>query len=375
MILPGSTIGILGGGQLGAMLLAEARRMGYRVHAMDPDAAAPCATRADRFVAAPFSDLGAVLRMAEGCDVVTIETEHVPASVLEELAKHTKVRPGASVLRNINDRLAQRRFLEAHGLPQPRWANVDDAESLAQAVSKVGLPSILKTRQGGYDGKGQLRLRTAADARDAWARQPHPGVLEAFVPFEKEISIVLARGVDGDVAAWPTCENVHRSGILHTTVIPADVPPAIHAKALALARQTIEALGHVGVAAVEMFLVDGELLINEVAPRTHNSGHVTLGAAATSQFGQHLRAICGLPLGDPGLLRPACMVNLLGDLWPSAGSPAWDAILAEPHAHLHLYGKKTARPGRKMGHVLVLGQDGASALRRAEALHRSLEPA
>lgn len=373
MILPGSTLGILGGGQLGAMLLAEARRMGYRVHVMDPDPECPCAARADRFVAAPLSDAAAAARMAEGCDVVTIETEHVAAEVLEALAARHVVRPGAAVLRNINDRLAQRRFLEAHGLPQPAWAAVDDAASLQAAVAKVGLPSILKTRRGGYDGKGQLRLRTPADAAGAWARQPHPAVLEAFVPFQKEVSVVLARGADGRSVAWPVNENVHRDGILHTTTVPADLPPRLAEEAVAIARRTVDALGHVGVAAVEMFVVDGRLLINEVAPRTHNSGHVTLGGAATSQFEQHLRAICGLPLGDPAMLRAACMVNLLGDLWPAKGAPAWGPVLAEPSAHLHLYGKKVARPGRKMGHVLVLGDGPAAARERAEALHARLK--
>lgn len=372
-ILPGSSIGILGGGQLGAMLLTEARRMGYKVHAMDADAAAPCATRADRFVAAPLSDAQAALRMAEGCDVVTIETEHVAAEVLDALAKKHTVRPGASVLRDINDRLAQRKFLEKHGLPQPAWAPVDDDASLQAAVAKVGVPSILKTRKGGYDGKGQLRLKTAADAKTAWAKQPHPAVLEAFVPFEKEVSVVLARGADGQVVAWPVAENVHKDGILHTTVMPADLPPKLAKDALAIATRTVEALGHVGVAAVEMFVVGGNLLINEVAPRTHNSGHVTLGGSTTSQFEQHLRAMCGLPLGDPSMHGPTVMVNLLGDLWPSSGQPDWTAVLSDPAAKLHLYGKKVARPGRKMGHILVVGNDAPSALRRAEQLHAGLQ--
>jgi 5-(carboxyamino)imidazole ribonucleotide synthase len=371
LILPGATLGVLGGGQLGRMLLNEAHRMGYRVHAMDASPDAPCARVADRFVAAPLSDVDAALRMADGCDVVTIETEHVAAEVLDALARGTVVRPGAGVLRNVHDRLAQRRFLASHGLPQPAWAPVDDEASLRAAADKVGVPSILKTRRGGYDGKGQLRLRTPDDARTAWTRQPHPAVLEQFVPFDKEVSVVLARSPDGQVVAWPLAENVHRDGILHTTRVPADVPPGIAAEALAIATRTVEALGHVGVAAVEMFLHGDRLLINEVAPRTHNSGHFTLGAAATSQFEQHLRAICGLPLGDASLLRPAAMVNLLGDLWLK-GPPRWETVLAEPGARLHLYGKSQARPGRKMGHVLVLDQDGAAALRRAEGLHVGL---
>lgn len=374
-ILPGSTIGILGGGQLGAMLLAEARRMGYKVHAMDADADAPCAKRADRFVHAPLDDAAAAARMAEGCDVVTIETEHVDAGVLEALAKAHLVRPGGDVLRNINDRLAQRRFLERHGLPQPAWAAVDDLASLEAGLAKVGAPAILKTRKGGYDGKGQVRIKSPAEAAAAWAKQPHPAVLEAFVPFDKEVSVVLARGADGQVAAWPVCENVHRSGILHTTQTPANVTPALARQALDVATRTVTALGHVGVAAVEMFLVGDRLLINEVAPRTHNSGHVTLGGSATSQFEQHLRAICGLPLGDPAMPRPTVIVNLLGDLWPANGQPAWGPVLADPHAKLHLYGKKAARPGRKMGHILVAAAEAATALRAAEGLHAGLAAA
>ena len=371
MILPGATLGILGGGQLGRMLLNEAQRMGYRVHVMDASADAPCARVADRFVTAPLSDVEAARRMADGCDVVTIETEHVAAEVLDALARSTTVRPGAGVLRNVHDRLAQRRFLEAHKLPQPAWAAVDDEASLQAAVARIGVPSILKTRHGGYDGKGQLRLRTPADAQTAWGRQPRPAVLEQFVPFDKEVSVVLARSPGGEAVAWPLAENVHRDGILHTTRVPADVPPQIAKEALSIATRTVEALGHIGVAAVEMFLHGDRLLINEVAPRTHNSGHFTLGAAATSQFEQHLRAICGLPLGAATLLRPAAMVNLLGDLW-QGGVPRWEHVLGEPRARLHLYGKTQARPGRKMGHILVLDDDGAKALQRAEGLHRRL---
>lgn len=371
-ILPGSTIGILGGGQLGSMLLVEARRMGYKIHAMDADAEAPMSNRADRFVHAPLSDVKAALQMAAGCDVVTIETEHVAAEVLDALAQHTTTRPGAAVLRNINDRLAQRKFLEANNLPQPAWAQVDDLKSLEAGLAKVGAPAILKTRKGGYDGKGQVRIRSANEAAAAWAKQPHPAVLEAFVPFEKEVSVVLARGPDGQVAAWPIAENVHKNGILHTTQVPATVSPAIATAALDIATRTVNALGHVGVAAVEMFLVQGQLLINEIAPRTHNSGHVTFGGSATSQFEQHLRAICGLPLGDTTMPKPVVMINLLGDLWPADGQPDWASVLADPHAKLHLYGKKVARPGRKMGHILVNADDAATALARAEALHAGL---
>ncbi|MBW3583521.1 MAG: 5-(carboxyamino)imidazole ribonucleotide synthase [Euryarchaeota archaeon] len=372
-LLPGATIGVLGGGQLGRMLLYEAHRMGYEVHILDPDPDCPSAKRADHYIEAPFADAAAAVRLAEGCDVVTLETEHIPADVLDEVARVAPLHPGADVLRNIQDRLAQRRFLAEHDLPQPRFAAVDGPDSLREALAEVGHPAVLKSRRGGYDGKGQARIRSPEEAQQAWAEVGVPAVLEAFVPFDKEVSVLLARGVDGTIAIWPLAENVHRDGVLHTTRAPAAVPIELAKEAEHIAIRTIEALGHVGVAAVEMFVADDTLLINEVAPRTHNSGHYTLGAATTSQFEQHLRAVCGLALGDPTLTRPAAMVNLLGDLW--TGGPDWEGVLRHPDARLHLYGKRHARPGRKMGHILVMADDSGRALERAEAMHDILATA
>lgn len=375
-LLPGATLGVLGGGQLGRMLMVEAHRMGYRVHVLDPDPDCPCAPHADRFIQARFDDAEAALRLAEGCDVLTLETEHIPADVLDEVARVRPLHPGPDVLRTIQDRLAQRRFLAELGAPQPRFAAVDSLGSLEAALAEVGAPAILKARRGGYDGKGQVRIKSPDDARAAWEAVGVPSVLEAFIPFEKEVSVVLARDHDSEVVAWPLAENVHVHGVLHTTRVPADAGPNLAAEALALATRIVEALDHVGVAAVEMFVHDGGLLVNEVAPRTHNTGHFTLGAAETSQFEQHLRAVCGLPLGETTLHRPVAMVNLLGDLWADDGEtpPDWSPALGA-EAKLHLYGKRHARRGRKMGHVLVLADDAGGALRGAEAVHAALQGA
>ncbi|HET6405074.1 MAG TPA: 5-(carboxyamino)imidazole ribonucleotide synthase [Candidatus Thermoplasmatota archaeon] len=373
-LLPGATVGILGGGQLGRMLTFEAHKMGFRTAVLDPARDGPAGQVADVFVEGSWSDAKAMVELARRSDVVTVETEHLPWEALAEVEKAgVALRPGSAVLRVVQDRLRQKDFLAERKLPQPRYAHVHDAASLAAAVREVGAPAVLKSLTGGYDGKGQARTRDAAGADAAWAsigRQPC--IYEAFVPFEREVSVVLARGIDGEVTYYPLAENVHHRGILHTTVAPARVPPAVETEARRIARAIADALGHVGVMAVEMFLLpDGSLQVNEIAPRVHNSGHYTFGACATSQFEQHVRAICGLPLGDTTLLRPACMLNVLGDAW-ARGEPEWSAVLAEPAARLHLYGKKDARPGRKMGHVVVLHDKADDALRVAEAIHARL---
>ena len=356
MLLPGGTIGVLGGGQLGRMLAMEARRMGYRVRALDPDPDA-CAAPFAELSTAPLDDVDAALNLAAHCDVLTIETEHVPATVLAQIETLRPVHPNAALLATVQDRLRQREFLTRHRLPQTAYARVDDVPSLQQALAHVGRPAVLKTRTEGYDGKGQARIGMSDDPAAAWAALgQRPAVLEAWVAYEREISVILARGHDGDIACYPVAENEHRHHVLHITRAPARVAPAVAARARELGAAVAEALGHVGVMALEMFLLPhGELLINEIAPRTHNSGHYTLGGCLTSQFEQHLRAICGLPLGDPAQPRPALMLNLLGDLWAD-DAPPLAHILAHPAARLHLYGK-APRPGRKLGHVLVLGDD------------------
>jgi 5-(carboxyamino)imidazole ribonucleotide synthase len=349
-----------------------ARQMGYRIIVLDPSARCPTAQVSDGVVVGALDDLEAAKHLARQVDVITLDTEHVPADVLDVLEAIVPVRPGAAVLRTIQDRLVQKQFLDRIGLPQARWAPVEGTDVHA-ALAAVGRPAILKVRRAGYDGKGQVRIDPDSDPEAQLARlRGEPAVAEEVVRFTREISVILARGLDGQIQIYPIAENAHRRHILHTTRAPAPMPPARRAAAEAIAVSVAEALGHVGVMAVEMFeLADGRLLVNEIAPRTHNSGHYTYGACATSQFEQHIRAVCGVPLGDPRALTGAVMVNLIGDLW-SQGPPAWHEVLARPEARLHLYGKAAPAPGRKMGHVVLLDDDSERALATAEALIATL---
>jgi 5-(carboxyamino)imidazole ribonucleotide synthase len=371
-LAPGATIGVLGGGQLGRMMAVEARQMGYRIVVLDPSPRCPTAQVSDGVVVGALDDLDAATHLARQVDVITLDTEHVPADLLAELAKIVPLRPGPEVLRTIQDRLVQKQFLDRIGLPQAAWAPADDLDA---ALAKVGRPAILKVRRAGYDGKGQFRIDADTDAAAQLARlRGELAVVEEVVKFTREVSVILARGVGGAVRIYPIAENIHRRHILHTTRAPAPMPDAQRARAEAIAVQVAEALDHVGVMAVEMFeLPDGRLLVNEIAPRTHNSGHYTYGACATSQFEQHVRAVCGQPLGDPRALTGAVMVNLIGDLW-SAGPPAWQHVLALPEARLHLYGKDAPAPGRKMGHVVLLDDDTDRALVTADRLIEQLTP-
>lgn len=372
---PGATIGILGGGQLGRMMAVAARRMGYRVVVLDPNPRGPAASVADGVVVGALDDLEACRSLASQVDVITLDTEHVPHPVLDALDALAPVRPGPSVLRTIQDRLVQKQFLDRIGVAQAAWAPVGHAGELEAALDRVGRPAILKARRHGYDGKGQVRVDVGSDAEAQLASlRGAPAVAEEVVRFTREISVILARGLAGEVRIYPIAENVHRRHILHTTRTPAPMEAGQRARAEAIAVAVARALDHVGVMAVEMFeLPDGRLLVNEIAPRTHNSGHATYGACATSQFEQHVRAVCGLPLGDPRALTGAVMVNLIGDLW-AAGAPDWHQVLARPEARLHLYGKDAAAPGRKMGHVVLLDDDTDRALQTAEALIAGLTP-
>lgn len=371
-LIPGATIGVLGGGQLGRMMAVAARQMGYRIIVLDPSPRCPTAQVADGVVVGTLDDVEAACHLARQVDAITLDTEHVPADVLDALEPIAPVRPGAAVLRTIQDRLVQKQFLDRIGLPQARWAPVP-ADDVHAALARVGLPAILKVRRAGYDGKGQVRIDHGGDAEALFARlRGEPAVAEEVVQFSREISVILARGLDGQIRIYPIAENVHRRHILHTTRAPAPMPDARRRRAEDIAVAVAEALGHVGVMAVEMFeLADGSLLVNEIAPRTHNSGHYTYGACATSQFEQHVRAVCGVPLGDPRPLTGAVMVNLIGDLW-AKGPPAWHDVLAVPEARLHLYGKDGPAPGRKMGHVVLLDDDTDRALGTAEALIATL---
>ncbi|NNL84453.1 MAG: 5-(carboxyamino)imidazole ribonucleotide synthase [Myxococcales bacterium] len=374
-IPPGATIGIVGGGQLGQMIALEAKRMGYRIGILDPDPTGPGAKVADHYFEGAWSDCEAARALAAVSDVVTIDTEHVPAELLEELEELTLVRPGAKVLSTVQDRLRQRRFAASCDLPQPRHAPVDSAEDFEEALQHVGVPAVLKTRRDGYDGKGQARIGSLRDLETAWEDiNRAPAILEEFIDLEREISAILARGTDGEARLYPVAENLHRRHILHMSRVPARISLEHRAQVAEYAERVAHCLGHVGAMGIEFFISrGGDLLLNEIAPRTHNSGHYSFGACATSQFEQHVRAICSLPLGDSTLLRPVVMLNILGDAW-SNGPPRFDRVLEHPGVRLHLYGKERAEPGRKMGHVLVLDSDVEEAERIAAQISSLLEP-
>jgi len=374
-ILPGGTIGVLGGGQLGRMLAMEGRRMGYRVGVLDAMAKGPAAQVADFAVQSEFSNIERVLDFIAQVDVVTVETELVPWDVLAEIEKSKPTRPSSFVLALVQDRLVQRQYLQEHHFPQTPFASIKKGGDLPHAAQHVEFPAILKTCRSGYDGKGQVRVASDKQLKDAWKELDEvPAVLETVVSFKSELSVVLARNLQGDIQIYPLAENVHRQNILHTTRVPAQVADTVRLRAGELGVALAEALEYCGIMAVELFLLeDDRLLINEIAPRPHNSGHFTFGACVTSQFEQHLRAICGLPLGDCTLLSPVVMMNLLGDLWEN-GPPNWDGLLAHPGVRLHLYGKDHPKPGRKMGHFLLLEKNSDRLLNEAEALLRGLTP-
>jgi 5-(carboxyamino)imidazole ribonucleotide synthase len=375
VFLPGSTIGVMGGGQLGRMFAIAARRMGYRVHTFSPDEDTPTGQLCDVEVAASYDDESAVRTFAKGVDVLTFEFENIPSQTVEWCAAHCIVRPAGRVLHTCQHRLREKLFLANAGLPLPKFAPVSSLSELAAAIVEIGTPSVLKTAAFGYDGKGQQKLERADHLEADWTRfGGAPAVLEAWVPFEKEISVLIARGVDGATAVYPVCENQHHNHILDVTIVPANVPAEVSARAQALAAQIAEALNIVGLLAVEMFLLpDGTLQINELAPRPHNSGHFSFDASITSQFEQQLRAVCGLPLGSPELLRPAAMANLLGDLWAD-GEPDWRAAAALPEVKIHLYGKAEPRPGRKMGHLVAFGDSAQEAAERVREARAALTP-
>jgi 5-(carboxyamino)imidazole ribonucleotide synthase len=373
VIPPGSTVGVLGSGQLGRMFAIAARRMGYRVHTLSPDYDTPTGQVADREVTAAYEDLDAVREFARGVDVVTFEFENVSAAATEAAAAHAPVRPAGPVLHTTQHRLREKGFLAGAGFPVAPFAAVRSLPELQAALAGIGAPAVLKTAGWGYDGKGQVKIMDPEEAAAAWGSiGEQEAVLEAFVDFDREVSVVAARGLDGSFAHFGVIENRHRHHILDVSTAPARVPPGVEREAVGIARGILEGLNVVGVLAVEMFLTrDGRLLVNELAPRPHNSGHLTFDACVTSQFEQQLRAICGLPLGSTELLRPAAMANLLGDLW-AAGDPDWAAACRFPDVKLHLYGKANARPGRKMGHLTALAGTPEEAMERVVAARAAL---
>ena len=375
MILPGATVGVLGGGQLGRMFTLQARTMGYGVVVLDPDPASPAGAVANRHIRAPYDDERALSDLSESCAAITTEFENVPAAALQTLTRSSLVRPPVEAVATSQDRIAEKSFLQSHGIPTAKFRAVRDLRELKTAVTALRLPALLKTSRFGYDGKGQALVKSEEDAVRAFQRFGGvPCVLEERLALECELSVVLARGVDGDVAAFPVAENQHRDGILETSVVPARVPEAMTREARELATGLAEEMEYVGVLGVELFVANGSrLLVNEMAPRPHNSGHYTLDACSTDQFEQQLRALCGLPLAQPWLLSPVAMINLLGDLWAD-GEPRWEEALSRPGVRLHLYGKAEARPGRKMGHLNCLATDSdralATALETRDALRR-----
>ncbi len=372
MILPGATLAVLGGGQLGRMFTMRAREMGYRVVVLEPDAASPAGAVADRHLRAAYDDPGALAQLAEEAAAVTVEFENVPAAALEFLGDRLPVRPPARAVAVAQDRIAEKTFLRDHGFATAPFAAVSQADELAAAFATVGAPAVLKTSRLGYDGKGQAHIGSLDDLRAAFARFGQaPCVLEQRLELERELSIVLGRGVDGSVVPFPAGENTHRGGVLHTTVVPARVEPALAAEAALVAGSVAAKLGYVGVLGVELFVASGRLFVNEIAPRPHNTGHYTLDACVTDQFEQQVRALCALPLGSPALLSPVAMINLLGDAW-AEGPPRWDRALALPGVKLHLYGKSEPRPGRKMGHLNCLAPTADEALTLARRAYAAL---
>lgn len=366
VVLPGATIGVLGSGQLGRMLAIAARRMGYRVHTLSPGEDTPTGQVADLEITADFEDLDAIRAFAKGVDVVTFEFENVSTEAAAAAAELVPVRPSGSALHITQQRSREKAFLADRGFPTAPCAAVHTLDELAVALGIIDVPAIIKTAAFGYDGKGQHRIDSIEDAERVWALIGHQeAVVERLVDFSHELSVVAARGLDGAFAHFGTIENTHRNHVLDLSVSPARVPAQTTSEAVYLTRSIMEELMYVGVLCVEFFLTqDGRLLVNEIAPRPHNSGHLTSDACVTSQFEQQVRAVCGLPLGSPVQLRPAAMANLLGDLWMN-GDPDWSSALALPGVKLHLYGKTDPRIGRKMGHLTALADTVDEAAERA----------
>jgi 5-(carboxyamino)imidazole ribonucleotide synthase len=350
-LAPGSTIGIVGGGQLGRMLAMAAARLGYRCHIYAPDEAPPAAEVAARFTRGAWDDEAGLAAFGREVDVATYEFENIAAAPLAALAAEAPLHPPAAALATAQDRLSEKGFVAGLGGRPPRYCAVDSRPGLDEALAAVGAPAVLKTRRFGYDGKGQARIMAPGDCEAAWAAlRGAPSILEAFVAFESEFSILLCRGRDGEAVAWPAPRNVHEGGVLRRSRVPAQGLEDQIAEAEALARRVADRLDYVGVLALEFFATPDGPLFNEMAPRVHNSGHWTIEGAVTSQFENHVRAVCGLKLGSTALTGARVeMENLIGD-----EADGWAAILADPEAHLHLYGKGEARPGRKMGHVTRL---------------------
>lgn len=374
VVLPGGTIGMLGGGQLGRMMALAARTLGFQVQALDPDADCPARSVVDRCVTASFGDTAAAETMARACDTVTLEIEKIPLATLEAVARHTPMRPGADVLRVIQHRGRQKGWLAKGGFPLGPWREAHSATELAEAIQALGGRCFVKSSEGGYDGRGQVEVTSADEAAQAWRELGERSVVvEAALALQSELSVLVARSPNGEVAVYPPAFNHHEERILAWSLLPGPLPPAVLDKATELARGITESLQVEGLLVIELFLLkDGSLLVNELAPRPHNSFHSTEVACLTSQFEQAVRAVCNLPLGSVEVVRPAAIVNLLGDLWLKDGGPRFQEVLAMPGVRLHLYGKREARKGRKMGHLSAVGSSPEDALARVQAAATAL---
>jgi 5-(carboxyamino)imidazole ribonucleotide synthase len=375
MILPGATLGVLGGGQLGRMFTLQARTMGYGVIVLDPDPQSPAGTVANHQIRALYDDDAALTELSQRCAAITTEFENVPAQALERLSRSAIVRPPVHAVATAQDRIAEKTFFQSNGFATAPFQPVRSGRDLAEALRRVRLPAILKTSRLGYDGKGQAAVTSESDASRAfegWGKVPC--ILEERIALDRELSVIVARGADGDTATFPVAENRHQNGILETSVVPARISESLARKAQEVATATAETMQYVGVLGIELFVTAGDrLLLNEMAPRPHNSGHYTLDACSANQFEQQLRTLCGLPLARPWLFSPVAMINLLGDLWEH-GEPRWEEALRRPGVRLHLYGKAEARPGRKMGHLNCLASDADSALAMALETRDALRP-
>lgn len=373
MILPPAMLGMLGGGQLGRFFVIAAHEMGYKVTVLDPDQNSPAGKIADVHICAKYDDAAALKQMAETCQAITTEFENVPAATLKTLAQSVPVRPSAEAVAIAQHRVSEKNFLKEAGLPVAPYAVIDTESDLPADDSEI-YPAILKVARFGYDGKGQARVANQDEAKAAFATfGQEECVLEKMLKLDYEVSVVLARDVNGHVATFPTAENGHLNGILDVSIVPARGSDAVNHHAQKLAISVAEKLQYTGVLGVEFFVCDGELLVNEIAPRPHNSGHYTLDACITNQFEQQVRVMTGLPLGSSRQHSPAVMVNLLGDIWPDGAEPAWQLALGAPTLKMHLYGKAEARAGRKMGHFTVLGANRDDAIKLAMQVRSELK--
>lgn len=379
MILPGKTIGVLGGGQLGRMLAHAAEQLGYRVHIYEPAEDSPAGEVAAREFNAPYTDVDQLKAFAKSCDVVTYEFENIPVEPLWSIEKKVQLYPHWNILEVCQNRMREKTWLRKNGFPHVPFTEVEAGDDLAAGIRRISTPCVVKTADFGYDGKGQMKVtddESSAKAVAAFTKQR--AVVEKYIDFKCELSVIVARTAKGAMRTFPVAENIHTKHILDFSIVPARIPETVRVEAENLGQAIAEKIGLVGLLAIELFLTDrGEILVNELAPRPHNSGHYTLDACMTSQFEQHVRAVCGLPLGDVSMTAPAVMVNILGDAWKwrdgkVLAEPHWDVILSEPRAKLHLYGKREPRAGRKMGHFTVCADKIEDALERARALKAKL---